>query len=156
MRLFRRLGFTAKAVIISLAFMLPMLGLLGWTLQNQSEQALQARHDALRQQVQLAHGLLVWAHAQESRGQLTRAQAQQLALQALRPLQHDGGEGFWVQRAAVECAAAGRSLPPRRTTLSHVMGFAPWGWILGSGVPVDDLQPAPGVTWPGWAAWWPW
>ena len=66
-RLFRRLGFTAKAVIISLAFMLPMLGLLGWTLKNQADQSLQARRDALRQQVQIAHGLLGWAHAQETR-----------------------------------------------------------------------------------------
>jgi hypothetical protein len=29
-RLFRTLRFTAKAVIISLAFVLPLLGLLGW------------------------------------------------------------------------------------------------------------------------------
>ena len=91
--------------------MLPMLGLLAWTLQNQSEQALQARRDALRQQVQLAHGLLVWAHAQESQGQLTRAQAQQLALQALRPLQHDGGEHFWVQ----DCRNRNAAAPATRT-----------------------------------------
>jgi methyl-accepting chemotaxis protein len=140
-RLFRRLGFTAKAVIISLAFMLPMLGLLAWTLQNQSDQALQARRDALRQQVQLAHGLLVWAHARALQGQLTRAQAQQLALQALRPLQHDGGEHFWVQD--LQSQSLLRTEPAAAPqTLSHAMRFEPWGWTVGSSMPIGDLRQA--------------
>jgi len=83
-RLFRRLGFSAKAAIISLAFMLPMLGLLGWTLLNQADQSLQARRDALRQHVEIAHGLLGWAHAQEAQGRLPRAQAQQRIVRAHR------------------------------------------------------------------------
>ena len=184
-RLFRRLGFTAKAVIISLAFMLPMLGLLGWTLRNQAEQSLQARRDALRQQVQVAHGLLGWAHAQETQGKLARTQAQQLALQALRALRHDGDEPFWVQD--LECrvlahagqpelegqslkdwklagglavfsqaaskvhadghgfldgAEPGPGLAQGVPKLSYVMGFEPWGWVVGSSASASDTQPA--------------
>jgi methyl-accepting chemotaxis protein len=182
-RLFRRLAFASKAVIISLAFMLPMLCLLGWTLKNQADQSLQARREALRQQVQIAHGLLGWAHAQETQGKLPRAQAQQLALQVLRPLRHDGDEPFWVQDLdprlllhaghpglegqslkdwkhagglAVLSAAASRvradgqgfldvaDLRPGRTPgvpkLSYVMGFEPWGWVVGSSVPTHDPQ----------------
>ena len=162
-RLFRRLGFPSKASIISLAFMLPMLGLLGWTLHNQADQSLQARRDALRQHVQIAHGLLVWAHAQQTQGTLSRAQAQQLALQALRPLRHDADEGFWVQdgqqrvllpsgHPALEASAAvvhagGRGFveAPGRTPavaqLSYVIGFEPWGWIVGSSLPAGELRP---------------
>ena len=47
-RLFRGVNFAAKALIISLSFMLPMLGLLGWLLQSQAEQALSARMEATR------------------------------------------------------------------------------------------------------------
>ena len=184
-RLFRRLGFTAKAVIISLAFMLPMLGLLGWTLRNQAEQSLQARRDALRQQVQVAHGLLGWAHAQETQGKLARTQAQQLALQALRALRHDGDEPFWVQdlerrvlvhagqpelegqslkdwklagglavfsQAAskvradghgfLDVAEPGPGLAQGVPKLSYVMGFEPWGWVVGSSASASDTQPA--------------
>ena len=68
-----------------------------YLLIDRSVQSLQARRDALRQHVQIAHGLLVWAHAQQTQGTVSRAQAQQLALQALRPLRHDADEGFWVQ-----------------------------------------------------------
>ncbi len=94
-RLFRSVRFAAKAVIISLAFMLPMLGLLGWMLKTQTDQALAARMDAARQQVQIAHGLLQWAHAQQSTS-LSREQAQQLAQQSLAALRHDGDADFWL------------------------------------------------------------
>jgi methyl-accepting chemotaxis protein len=140
-RLFRRLGFSAKAVIISLAFMLPMLGLLAWTLQNQSAQALQSRGDALRQQVQLAHGLLAWAHAQEASGRLARGQAQQLALQALQPLRHDDGEAFWVEDRA--STALLPTAPGKGTArISHAMRFEPWGWTVGASLSVADLRQA--------------
>jgi methyl-accepting chemotaxis protein len=184
-RLFRRLAFTAKAVIISLAFMLPMLGLLGWTLKNQADQSLQARRDALGQHVEIAHGLLSWAHAQETQGRLSRAQAQQLALQALRALHHDGDERFWVQdleprlllhgdrpelegqpltdwkhpsgvalfnqaaarvradgRGFLDAAGTGPGRAPSVPKLSYVMGFEPWGWIVGSSRPTADLRQA--------------
>ncbi len=95
-RLFRTLRFTSKAIIISLAFVLPMLALLSWELRTQSESAMQARMDATRQHVEVAHGMLAWAHAQEASGKLTREQAQQLALQAIKPLRYDGTEHFWI------------------------------------------------------------
>ena len=79
-RLFRELSFTRKAMVISLAFMLPMLGLLGWLLKTQSEQALAARMDATRQQVALAQ---------------RRARAGRDA-----PLRRRGAEVPWPARAA--------------------------------------------------------
>jgi methyl-accepting chemotaxis protein len=95
-RLFRSLRFSAKAVTISLAFMLPMLGLLGWLLHTQAEQALDARMDSARQQVHTAHALLHWAQAQEAGGSLSRAQAQQQARQALDALRRDGAAPVWL------------------------------------------------------------
>ena len=49
-RLFRKLRFTTKASIISIAFMLPMLLLVAWQLLEHAESALSARKDATRQQ----------------------------------------------------------------------------------------------------------
>ena len=95
-RLFRELRFTSKALIISLAFMLPMLGLLGWTLQSEADLALQARLNATRQHVEVVHGLLAWAQAQEAGGRLTREQAQQMALRAVAALRYDGSGHFWI------------------------------------------------------------
>ncbi|MEQ1685259.1 MAG: methyl-accepting chemotaxis protein [Burkholderiaceae bacterium] len=94
-RLFRALRFTAKAAIISLAFIVPLLGLLGWQLKTQSEHAMQARMDATRQHVEVALGIVQWAHAQEAAG-MPREKAQLLARQALVKLRYDEREYFWV------------------------------------------------------------
>jgi methyl-accepting chemotaxis protein len=95
-RLFRRLRFMTKALIISLAFLLPLLGLLGWQLKAQADQALQARLDATRQLVEVAHGLLTAAHAQEAAGTLPREQAQRTAREAISKLRYSGKEYFWI------------------------------------------------------------
>jgi methyl-accepting chemotaxis protein len=95
-RLFRALRFASKAVIISLAFVVPLLGLLGWQLKEQADQAMQARMDATRQHVEVALGIVQWAHAQEAAAGMSREKAQLLARQALVKLRYDEREYFWV------------------------------------------------------------
>ncbi len=95
-RLFRRLRFSAKATIISMAFVVPLLGLIGWQLMQQTELSLQARQDSTRQHVEIAHGIVVWAHSQETSGRMDRAQAQQLARSAIASLRYEGSEYFWI------------------------------------------------------------
>jgi methyl-accepting chemotaxis protein len=95
-RLFRSLRFSAKAVIISLAFVVPLLGLICWQLMHQADLSLQARQDSTRQHVEIAHGIVVWAHAQEASGKMDRAQAQQLARSAIAALRYEGSEYFWI------------------------------------------------------------
>ncbi len=193
-RLFRQLSFMAKALIISTAFALPLLTLLGWQMRAQYAQGLQARMDATRQHVEVAHGLIVWAQAQEAAGQLPRAEAQALALRALAPLRYDGKEYFWVNDmqprvlmhpikpelngkdvsdlkdpsglalfkafvaevqqhgkgfVAYQWPKPGHDLPVDK--VSYVMGFAPWGWVVGSGVYVGDLR-STALQQAGWVA----
>ena len=95
-RAFRQLRFNAKAIIISLSLMLPMLGLVGWLLQANYQQGMQGHMDATRQHVEIGHGILAWAHAQEVAGKMTREQAQQLALQSIAGLRYDTQEYFWI------------------------------------------------------------
>ncbi len=182
-RLFRRLHFAAKALIISLAFVVPTTGLLGWQVWNQADQALQARRNATRQHVEIAHGVIVWAQAQEQAGLMTRDQAQDMARQAVAQLRYDAHDYFWINdmtpRMVMHAARPdldGQQLGdmkdpnglafftafvntvrkdgkgfvsyqwPRPGSkqpvdkLSYVQGFAPWGWIVGSGVYIDDLH----------------
>ena len=51
MRLFRRLNFASKALVISLAIVVPLLLLLGLQVSNQYQQSMQAHLSATRQQV---------------------------------------------------------------------------------------------------------
>ena len=184
-RLFRNLQFTAKALIISAAFAIPSGLMACWLLYTQAETALQARMDATRQHVEVAHGVLLWAHAQEAGGKMPREQAQQLARQVIAPLRYDGNEYFWINDMQprmvmhpIKPELDGKDLADMKdpnglhlfkafidkvrsqgkgfvqyewpkpgsdkpvTKLSYVQGFEPWGWIIGSGVYVDDLNRA--------------
>ena len=63
-RLLRRMHFTAKAVLVSMAVVLPLLTLVGGILKGQVDQTLQQRREATRQVVEVATGMVRWAHAQ--------------------------------------------------------------------------------------------
>jgi len=184
-RLFRNLRFAAKALIISLAFVLPLVALIGWELWTEGHDALQARMDATRQHVEVAHGVLAWAHGQETAGVLSREQAQALAKKAIAQLRYDGAEYFWINdmhprvvmhpiKPELDGKDVGGMKDPNGLPLfqafvdqvrkhgkgfvgyqwpkpgsdkpvdklSYVQGFEPWGWIIGSGVYVGDLQQA--------------
>ena len=182
-RLFRKLRFASKALIISLAFLLPLLGLLSWQLDSHAEKAMEARKTATRQHVEIAYGLLEWAHEQEKAGKLSTAQAQELAKEAIARLRYDKQEYFWINdmhprvvmhpykpelngqdvsdakdpnglalfKAFADMARSrgegfvhyqwpkpGFDKPVDK--VSFVKGFAPWGWVVGSGIYVDDLR----------------
>jgi methyl-accepting chemotaxis protein len=182
-RLFRQLRFGYKAGIISLAFLLPLLTLVGWLLSTLAHQALETRQTATRQHVEVAHGVLAWAHGKEQRGELSREQAQQLARSTVAGLRYDQNEYFWINdmhpRVVMhptkpeldgqdvsgtqdpngkalfvafvdEVRRAGSGFVayqwPRKSgeapvdKLSYVKGFEPWGWVIGSGIWVDDLR----------------
>jgi len=182
-RLFRSLRFASKAIIISLAFVVPMLALLGWLLTAQNTEAMQARMNATRQLVEVARGVVSAAQAEEAAGTLTREQAQTLAIHQLQKLRYDEKEYFWINdmqprmimhpyKPELNGKDIGQVKDPNGQTffstmadvvrksgkgfvsyqwpkpgsdqpvdkISFVQGFEPWGWMIGSGVYVDDLR----------------
>lgn len=184
-RLFRRLSFKAKSVIIAAVIVLPLLVLLGWQLSARNDEALQARMDATRYVVEVAHGILESYYARESSGELTREQATAQALRDIGHLRYSGEEYFWINDMGPTMLMhpttpelVGRALgsfeDPNGLALfnvmvevvrthgegfvnyqwprpggtvpvdkvSYVKGFAPWGWVVGSGVYADDIREA--------------
>jgi methyl-accepting chemotaxis protein len=184
-RLFRTLRFAAKAAIISTAFMLPMMALLAWMLTTQADEAMQARMNAVRQAVEVVHGIVAAAQAEETRGALSREQAQALAIRQIGTLRYDRAEYFWINDmqprmvmhpikpelngkdlggmkdpnglalfntmvdivrkdgkgfVAYQWPKPGHDTPVDK--ISYVQGFAPWGWVIGSGVYTGDLRDA--------------
>ena len=170
-RLFRTLRFASKAAIISLAFVLPLLGLLAWQLKVQADQALHARQDSTRQHVEVAHGIVVWAHAQEASGKLDRTQAQQLARQAIASLRYEGSEYFWINDMQprmvmhpIKPDLDGQDLAGFKdpngfalfnafvaTVRQHGQGFVAYQWPKpGSEKPVDKISYVKGFEPWGW------
>ncbi|MFO1399801.1 MAG: methyl-accepting chemotaxis protein [Steroidobacteraceae bacterium] len=182
-RLFRRLNFTWKSVVIAIGVVLPMLAMLAWVLVEDSLIAFKDRKAATREHVQIAYALLQAAGQREASGQLTRAAAQQQAIADVRALRYGADEYFWINdldarvimhptRPELEGQDASSVRDPNGVALfrqfadvagrdgqgfvayqwahpgsqqpvdkvAYVQKFAPWGWVVGSGAYMDDLQ----------------
>jgi len=144
---------------------------------------LEERKSAVRQNVEIAHGLLTHFQEQASQGKLSEAEAQQRALAAIKGLRYSGSEYFWVNDMhprmvmhAIKPELDGKDLSENKDPtgkrlfvefvntvkasgagfvfymwpkpgsdqpvqkLSYVKGFAPWGWVVGSGVYIDTVN----------------
>lgn len=86
----RRLG-----LLVTLAFAGVMVLALVF-IASERRLLMQERQDAVRQTVEVAHGLVAMAHREMQEGQLTEADAKRRALEALRGLRYSGNEYFWV------------------------------------------------------------
>ncbi len=180
---FQRWSIVAKLRFMALLGIGSLLALAVWQGFDAHDRGYEARQKATRQTVEVAHGLLVWAHGLETSGQMDRAAAQQLARQAVSKLRYEGSEYFWINdmhprvvmhpikpeldgkdvsdvkdpnglhlfKAFVDKVRQdqqgfvsymwpkpGSQQPVEK--LSYVKGFEPWGWVLGSGIYVDDLR----------------
>jgi methyl-accepting chemotaxis protein len=153
------------------------------TMTSESGLITHERENSVRQNVEIAHGLLVHFHSLAQKGDISDEEARRRALNAIRELRYDGAEYFWVndmqpkmvmhpikpeldgkdlnenkdptgKRLFVEFVAVvkansagfvhylwpkpGSDKPVEK--VSYVKGFAPWGWVIGSGVYIDTID----------------
>jgi len=180
---FQRWSIVAKLRFMALLGIGSLLALAVWQGLDAHDRGYEARQNATRHTVEVAHGLLVWAHGLETSGQMDRAAAQQLARQAVSKLRYEGSEYFWINdmhprvvmhpiKPALDGQDASDIKDPNGRYLfkafvdkvrqdkegfvsylwpkpgsekpvekiSYVKGFEPWGWVIGSGIYIDDLR----------------
>jgi methyl-accepting chemotaxis protein len=189
-RVFMHLPFSAKAALMTLLLVLPLLALLAWQGKLQYSRDMEARQQALLGHVEVAHKVLAWAHGLETSGTVSQAEAQRMAKAAVANLRYGNGEYFWIndykpvmlmhpikpelngkdladfkdpngvhvfRRFAEVAQAQGAGFVPYQwpkpgqaepqDKISYVMAFKPWGWVIGSGVYVDDVLTAAKAAW---------
>jgi methyl-accepting chemotaxis protein len=95
-RLFRSLRFAAKALIISLAFVVPLVCWAGTELWKHAGRRCSRAWTPRASTWRWRMACSTWAHAQEAAGTLTREQAQAMAKKAVAALRYDGNEYFWI------------------------------------------------------------
>ena len=175
----RRLGLLLASAIIGLIL------LLAYVIVSEQRLLMSERQASVRQNVEIAHGLLVHYHDQAVKGRISDDEARQRALEAIKALRYGGNEYFWINdmqprmvmhpikpelegrdlsenkdptgkrlfMAMVDVVKAGGAgevsyMWPKPGSdqpvqkVSYVKGFAPWGWIIGSGVYVDTVNAA--------------
>ncbi|MEP6875684.1 MAG: methyl-accepting chemotaxis protein [Burkholderiales bacterium] len=173
----KRLGLVIASALVGTVVM------AGFFLVSESKLVMEERQSSVRQNVEIAHGLVVHFHDQVSKGTLSEAEGKQRALAALKALRYNGSEYFWVNDMhptmvmhPIKTELEGKDLTenkdptgkhqfvefvntvkangagfvsyqwakaanePAVPKVSYVKGFAPWGWIIGSGVYVDTVH----------------
>ncbi|MDE1169570.1 MAG: methyl-accepting chemotaxis protein [Pseudomonas sp.] len=179
----RNLSISRRLWLILVVAVLMLLVMAGAMLKQIHDDLYDAKAQKTMHVVQTANGLLEYYHGLETAGTLSREQAQQQAMEAVRGLRYNQTDYFWIndlrpvmimhpanpklvgqdlsgikdpdgvqvfnQMVSVAKAQGagmvnyrwpkpGASEPVEKT--SYISLFAPWGWIIGSGVYVDDVQ----------------
>jgi len=173
----KRLGILIASAIVGLVL------LLVFFMVSERVLLMKERQSAVRQTVEIAHGLLVHFHDQATKGKMPEDEAKQRALDAIKGLRYSGAEYFWINDMhpkmvmhpirpelegkdltenkdpngkhlfvefvkTVKASGAGNVdyMWPKPGSdkpvmkVSYVKGFAPWGWVIGSGVYVDTVD----------------
>lgn len=133
---------------LTLMSVLAMLGVALGLIWSGYQQRLADRQAAVKQAVEMAHARIQLAYVQQQFGRLDVVHAQKQALAALDKLGLDAADYLWINDASRHTirAAAKSALIPASVAASsmspYVKGFEPWGWVIGVGVYIDDLQSA--------------
>lgn len=180
---FQRWSIVAKLRFMAFLGVGCLVALATWQGFESYQRGYEARQNATRNTVEVAHGILNWAHGLETSGQMSREAAQSLAKGAVARLRYSESEYFWINDMhprvvmhpirpeldgkdvtgtkdpnglALFVAFAdkvrqekqgfvpylwpkpGQDKPVEK--LSYVKGFEPWGWVIGSGIYIDDLN----------------
>ena len=180
---FQRWSIVAKLRFMVLLSIGSLSAMAVWQGFDAYERGYAARQQATRHTVEVAHGVLTWAHSLETSGKMDRAAAQAMAKSAIAALRYEGDEYFWINDMTpnvvmhpIKPALDGTNVSGLKDPngmalfvafankvrqdkegfvpylwpkpgsdepvekLSFVKGFEPWGWVIGSGIYIDDLQ----------------
>ena len=173
----------SKLTLLNLIGTFGMTIVLAVGLASEHRNLEQDREIKTRQLVESVHSLIGHYQALEARGMLSRQDAQQSAIAAVRALRYDEREYFWINdmipamvmhplKPELDGKPLGDVKDPDgkrlfaefvdvvrkdkagfvyyqwpkpgaqapQPKMSFVKGFEPWGWIVGSGVYMDDLR----------------
>jgi len=131
-----------------------LVAISSYLVWNQYQAAREARMMAIRQTVETIAATVQTVHKLETRGAMDTAQAQALAIRLVNDARYSGQEYFWINDLDVKLITHPfrpdlhgndvssikypQDKPVEKT--SYVTGFKPWGWVIGSGMYVDDLR----------------
>jgi methyl-accepting chemotaxis protein len=164
-----------------------LLTLAGFWIHGEYSRILHDKEEKVRELVEVPYSIVVQQQQLEAAGKLSRAQAQQRALEIIGAMRYGEGNYFWVNdmhptmvlhplkpelnghdltdfrdpnRKAlfvemVEVVRGngsgfvrymwpkpGKANGAPQPKLSFVKGFAPWGWMIGAGIYIDDINSA--------------
>ena len=94
------LSIRAKLATLAAFSALVLVSLSSYLLWQQYQSTYESRKVAIKQSVEIAVSIVDWAYRQEVSGQLTRPQAQAMAVRAVNDARYAGKEYFWINDMA--------------------------------------------------------
>jgi len=173
----------AKFRLMSAVSAAGLLSVAGFWIQGQQEALLSGKLEQTRKLVEVPYSLIERQYELETKGKISRAEAQRQALETIRAIRYDGKNYVWInddhptmimhpmkpemdgtdlttfkdptgKAVFVEFVHAaqdpkggyvyylwpkpGSEQPVQK--LSFVKRFAPWGWVIGTGIYIDDVN----------------
>jgi methyl-accepting chemotaxis protein len=181
----RSMGISKRLALLNLGALVGLVLLASVFLLSERRLILEERQSSVRQAVEMAHSLVANYHGLVAQGKATDAEAQKLAIAAIKVLRYNGSDYVWINDMApvmvmhpIKPELDGKSLAENKDPsgkrlfvefvntvkadgagfvpylwpkpgsdkpvqkVSYVKGFAPWGWVIGSGVYVDTVDSA--------------
>ncbi|MGA3196989.1 MAG: methyl-accepting chemotaxis protein [Terriglobales bacterium] len=174
-----------KFRLMTLVSAIGLVAVAAFWIRDERSTLLMGKMEKTQNLVEVPLSIIEHAYQQETEGKLSRADAQQQAIAAIRQLRYGGNNYFWInddhptmimhamkpemngsdltefkdptgKRVFVEFVEAaqapgggfvhylwpkpGKERPVAK--LSFVKKFGPWGWIVGTGVYIDDVDAA--------------
>lgn len=181
--LFQRLSIVLKLRLMVALGVGALIAVSSWQAFDTYERAYKAKEDATREAVDIAYGVIAWAHSLEKSGEVDRLTAQKIAKNALKQLRFNDSDYFWINDmhpkvvmhpikpqldgqdatgikdpdgkalfvafvdkvksegegfVTYQWPKPGKDAPVPK--VSYVKGFEAWGWVVGSGIYVDDVR----------------
>ncbi len=179
----RAMTLRSKLALMTVATILALVALFAVLLLSSRSELLGDRKEKIRNLVEAAHSQIAYYDQQVKAGKIPLAEAQKLAMDALRNARYDDKEYFWIndyhpkmimhpikpelegqdltdnkdaagKRHFVEFVKVVKSsgagfvdylwskpgLEKPQPKLSYVKGYEPWGWIIGTGIYIDDID----------------
>jgi len=184
MKVFNRYSIKIRLIISAVLGLVGMLLITTQSLIHTNETLLSEKQKQIKYLVQTVHSIINAQHQEFVQGNLTEAQAKQVAISAIAIMRYDDGNYFWINDTksfmishGVKPAlngkdlsalkdAAGKLLFPALVAkaqesadggivdylwpkpgsekpvekLSFVKTFQPWGWVIGTGIYIDDIK----------------
>ncbi|WP_394787332.1 methyl-accepting chemotaxis protein [Rhodoferax sp.] len=181
----RAMSISKRLALLNFSALIGLVVLTAVFLVSERRLIMEERQNSVRQAVEVAYSLVANYQGLVAQGKATDAEAQKLAMAALKVMRYSGSEYFWINDMQpvmvmhpIKPELDGKNLSENKDPtgkhlfvefvntvkaqgsgyvnylwpkpgsespvqkVSYVKGFAPWGWVIGSGVYVDTVDSA--------------
>jgi methyl-accepting chemotaxis protein len=142
LKLMKNIKFRNKILFIIVLMIFAIGSVIALSLFELKKNLLEDRKIKTKQVVETAYGVLEYFDSLTKTTKMTKDEAQRNSIAAIKALRYEDKEYFWINDMHPKMI-----MHPYKPNFKHpvpkisyVKGFEPWGWVIGSGIYIDDVN----------------